>query len=331
MSDAVLDLAAAVVRMLGGVALLYMPGLALCYWLYPRRGLDPLERAYLAALASLGLLTLIGVGLLELEGSLDPRALAYWSVACSVACVVVRGGGAILTRQQARGGRPAGRSKASGRTKRGGARGAHRGAGHPNGSVRHTVRVRGARGRIPTRFGARCYPTRVRSVRSERRRPPGSRRTGRTSGSRFPTSEVLRSWGRWALPRGALLGVVVLTLLAYRGCAPRWAAWGGPVVAFSIPAERLVAAQAALREGGSVAIPFRVENLGGSDGGYRVEAWGAARVGETPYIWVAAGARYHGEVEVRLPGVREGGPLDLYLYPAQAGVPLAHLRLWAAE
>ena len=145
------------------------------------------------------------------------------------------------------------------------------------------------------------------------------------------TSEVLRRWGQWALPRGALLGVVVLTLVAYRACAPRSGARGGPVVAFSIPTEGLEAAQAALREGGSVAIPFRVENLGRGDGVYRVEAWGAARVGETPSIRVGAGARCRGEVEVRLPAVAEGGPLDLYLYPAEAVVPLAHLRLWPAE
>ena len=145
------------------------------------------------------------------------------------------------------------------------------------------------------------------------------------------TSEVLRRCGRWALPRGALLGVVVLTLVAYRACAPRSGARGGPVVAFSIPTEGLEPAQAALRGGGSVAIPFRVENLGRGDGVYRVEAWGAARVGETPSIGVGAGVSYRGEVAVRLPAVAEGGPLDLYLYPAEAVVPLAHLRLWAAE
>ena len=319
MSDAVLGLAAAVARLLGGVALLYVPGLALCYWLYPRRGLDPLERAYLAALASLGLLTLIGVSLLELEGSLDPRALAYWSVACSAACAVARGGGAILARRQATGRRAH----------------ATRGADRPDRRVRQAVRLRGARGRVPVQFGLRRYPMRVRSVRSERTYVPGRRRPPRSSRDlRSPTSEVLkvlRRWGRWALPRGALLGVVVLTLVAYRGCASRSGTAGGPLVAFSIPAEGLEAAQAALWHGGSVAIPFRVENLDRGDGVYRVEAWGAARVGETSPFGLGAGATYRGEVQVPLPPAGADGPVDLYLYPAEAEVPLAHLRLWAAE
>jgi hypothetical protein len=117
----------------------------------------------------------------------------------------------------------------------------------------------------------------------------------------------------------------------YRGFEAQSDIPNGPIAAFSIPSDRLqevqLALQGALYTGGSTAIPFCIEQLGHGEGLYRVEAWVAERVGETPPLRVSAGIRYCGELDVPLTaGV--AAPLDLYLYPAQAIVPLAHLRLW---
>jgi hypothetical protein len=47
-------------------------------------------------------------------------------------------------------------------------------------------------------------------------------------------------------------------------------------------------------------------------------------------IAVAAGATRCGALQVDLPGT-EGAAIDLYLYPADAVVPLASLRLWPLD
>ena len=302
MIDALRDLGVTIVRLAGGVVLLCVPGVALCYWLSSWPGLERLERAYLAALASLCLLTLIGMGLLEVEGRLHPWAVAYWGVACSAACAVVRAGGAIVARQQGRERRRSGTDRERGR-------------------VHGRIRVRGARGWVPARFGPLCYPTHAPSVqraRSTRRRAPGA-------------CQAVARWGRWALPRGALLGLVALTLLIYRGCGRRPGTGGGPVVAFSIPIASLEGVQAALLDGRQVTIPFRVENLGQGDEVYRVEARVPGGVGATSRVSVPAGTGCSGEVELVLPLAGQDGPVDLYLYTVEALVPAAHLRLWGAE
>lgn len=299
MTDPVHELASILAR-LGGLALLYVPGVAICYWLYPSRGLDRLERAYLAALGSLCLLTFIGMTLLEVEGHLDWRAAAYWSVACGVACAVVRAAGMSLARLAA------------------GARRASE-AGRWGENARGTIRVRGTRERVPVRFGPRYYLT---GTPSRKAQWASKRKTGRPS-------EVSARWRRRALPSSVLLSVVVLTLIAYRGFGRRTLESGGPVAAFSVPVASLEAVQAMVKQGGNAAIPFVVENLGGGENAYRVEAWTGARLGVTSYFTVAAGATHRGQLEVLLPGAADAGSVDLYLYPGEGIVPVAHLRLWA--
>jgi hypothetical protein len=129
-----------------------------------------------------------------------------------------------------------------------------------------------------------------------------------------------------------LLGVVALTLVVYRGYGRRSATGEGPVVAFSIPFASLEAAQAALQQGGSVPVPFALENLSQSDGAYRVEAWASAwMVGATSRFTVAVGTTYHGQVEVVVPAAVEARLVDLYVYEDEGIVPLAQLRLWLPE
>ncbi|MFN2130470.1 MAG: hypothetical protein ACK2VD_08095, partial [Anaerolineae bacterium] len=87
MNSALLDRVVALARLFAAACLLLAPGLALSYWLFPRRTLDLLERAYLGALSSLSLLTLFGVALLEEKSGLDPWLLASCALACAAACV----------------------------------------------------------------------------------------------------------------------------------------------------------------------------------------------------------------------------------------------------
>ncbi len=336
MNELVPDLIA-VARLLGAAVLLCAPGAALCCLLYPGRVLDPLERVYLSVLASLCLLTLIGVVLLEVEGQLNARALAYWSAACTAAGAVIRAGAAIVAwgygPRRAAGSRepPHGSKRSTGRT------------GPMGGTVlvREVIRVRGTRASIPGPVRARCYPVgrHQRGLVSKERRhftPPRSRIR-----IRWQTSEALRGWCFWVLPRAVLLGIAVLTLVAYRvyavyhrACDLGAAAGNGPPAAFSIPVDRLQEVQAALQAaahtGGSTRVPFCVEDLGRKEELYRVEAWMRGRVGEVSTLRVSAGTRYCGELEVQL-ALGAGVPLDLYLYPVQTVVPLAHLRLWVGE
>ena len=313
MNSALLDRVVALARLFAAACLLLAPGLALSYWLFPRRTLDLLERAYLGALSSLSLLTLFGVALLEEKSGLDPWLLASCALACAAACVA----GATVSRLR--------RSRAQeSQAKR---RNVVRGA---------AIWVHGTRSYIPAPFVLRIYPASRRTCRRRRRarrmRPHRSiERAVRADGSLVHTLRAARgAWGPLFL-----LATVVVTLFAYRAFAAHPAA-GGPMVGFSVPSDQLADTQRSLQQGGHLAIPFEVENLASNGAAYRVEAWApvqdgtAGRIAAVERIAVAAGATRCGALQVDLPGT-EGAAIDLYLYPADAVVPLASLRLWPLD
>jgi uncharacterized membrane protein len=311
-NSALLDRAATLARSFAAICLLLAPGLALSYWLFPRRALDTLERAYLGALSSLSLLTLFGVALLEGRDGLNPWLLATCALACTAACVA--GAVARVRRRHARGSRP-----------------------KPDGVVRGmAIWVHGTRSCIPAPFVTRIYPAparaRKRHRRTGRRVPAQSiQRPVRAIESPLHLSRSTRS----TLGLVSLLVTAILTLLIYRIFALRPLP-GGPVVAFSIPADRLVDAQAALLQGGRLAIPFQVENLSANDAAYRVEAWAATAPGSVGIVTVESldvptGATRCGYLQVELLPGAENAAVDLYLFPAEAAVPLAHLRLWSLD
>jgi hypothetical protein len=300
-NSALIDRAAAVARLLAATCLLLAPGLALSYCLFPRRALDLLERAYLGALSSLSLLTLFGVALLEGKGGLRPWLLASYGLACTAACMV----GAAVSRLR----------RGHGREGRAG----------PGIALRGTrIWVHGTRSYIPAPFVARLYraPTRAR------------RRPHRRGGTRRPYHPPRMGYS--AVRSLFLLATAALTLLAYRAFAMHPPP-GGPEAAFSVPGDRLVEMQAALRQGGRLAIPFEIENLSPYDASYRVEAWAPMQAGAVgsvavavEHMVVAAGATGCGELQISLSAGGDDAPVDLYLFPAKAAMPLAHLRLWPA-
>jgi hypothetical protein len=315
-SSVLLDRAATVARLVAATCLLLAPGLALSYWIFPRRALDALERAYLGTLSSLSLLTLLGVALLEGKGSLDPGLLASCALACAAACAV----GAAISRLRRR-------HAGEGRARRGRAK--------PGGVARGTsIWVHGTRSYIPAPFVTRVYSPPVcgrRRRRSKRGPVPSVEPASRASGAASPLSCIARR----ALGPASLIATAALTLLAHRALAPRPLP-GGPVVGFSIPSNRLVDTQAALQQGGQLAIPFQVENLSPHDAAYRVEAWAATAPGTVgrvvvKRIDVPAGVTCDAALQVDLPPGGGGVPLDLYLFSGEAAVPLAHLRLWPDE
>jgi len=313
-NSALLDRVVALARLLAAACLLLAPGLALSYWLFPRRTLDLLERVYLGALSSLSLLTLFGVALLGEESGLDPWLLASCALACTAACVA----GASIPRLHRR------RAQESG--------------AKPGGVACGTrIWVHGTRSYIPALFVARIYPVPARTRRGRhrtRRVGPGRsiKRAVRAEGSSLDTSRAARSaWG----PLG-LLATIAVTLFAYHACAAHPLP-GGPAAAFSVPSDRLADTQSSLQQGGRLAIPFQVENLASYDAAYRVEAWAptqdgaAGDIAAVAKIAVAAGATHCGALQVDLPPGTEDTAVDLYLYPADAVVPLASLRLWPLD